>query len=341
MSAKAKPLIWTPPQPAAFNREKSKEPVDWLLDKHINAGGNGYLLGRRGTYKTATALHLAVAVITGKHPFGEDFSGISRTGPVVYMDALENNQLLYPRLQKVMNGMLLNPEEQEQVWDDLYTWHDTNLNFLNGRNVKELMAWAADLKPALIIFDTLQRFFVGGGYGDSETSMMIERDAQLRQATGAATLWLHHPPKNWTPGTDPFRGGSGFLDAADFAFAIQMKKGDTKLKVTCEKFRPGKWPEPFTLTVEETGDDEEDDAGVLTIRAGEGPSKEAVWQTQITAHVGAHPGATKTSILQAVKGKREEVSAVIDQMVQAAILTREQDGQAHHHFLAGLLGARP
>ena len=345
MSAK-KPLLWSPPQPAAVHREWAKKPVEWVIDHHINAGGYGFLLGRRGSYKTGLALHIAIGTVLGRPPLGDDWFGIGKSGRVVYMDGHENNQLLYPRIERVLNGFDATDEERDKVWRELYTYHGTDINFFTGNNCDEFLEWSRGVQPVLTIFDTFQRFYAGGGYTDADTARAIVRDAELRYETGTTTLYPHHPPKN-KEAADPFRGGSGFLDAADFAFKLTRSKGSRVLNVTCEKFRPGPEPEPFRLSVhEESPVDPMEDSGILQIRyappAGQASDRRALTiQRQIRDFVRANLGTSKNGILNAVKARREDVSAEVDNMVAAKPPELERrvisrgDREEHEYHLPG------
>jgi hypothetical protein len=327
------PTIWTPPQPAQVNRELARRPVPMLVKDHANAGGLGFLLGRRGAYKTGLALYTAVSVILGRALFGDDEFAIERPGPVLYLDGHENNQLLYSRLARILNGMGATAEERERVWTNLYTKHTTGINFHRGKWIEELTQWAAEVQPVLMIFDTLMRFYAGGGYTDEDTSKAIVRDAELRHATGAATLWLHHPPKQGGP--DPFRGGSGFLDAADFAYEVK-KKGHV-LEVSEVKYRPGLEPEPFSLRVrEETPDNPLEESGVLSfdLLSGSGTllTSRSNWD-KIRSFVHKNPGASKNQILKAVEGQRQRISKEIDGRAEVGDLKLMKEGQKHSYSL--------
>jgi len=335
------PTVWEPPQPAAVNRELARQPIPMIVKDHMNAGGFGWLLGRRGSYKTGLALYTAAAVIIKRPLFGSDRFEIERSGPVLYLDGHENNQLLYPRVERILNGMDATAEERERVWSNLYVKHTTGINMHTGKWVAELAEWGLENRPLLIIFDTFMRFYAGGGYTDEDTSKAIVRDGVLRRTTGAATLWLHHPPKS--NGPDPFRGGSGFLDAADFAFEVKRPRGNSVLQVRCEKFRPGLEPADFALNVkEQTPDNLMEESGVLSFRLSRViplEKSDSDWE-QIHEQVLENPGSNKSEILKAVSGQRERISHELDRRVEAGSLVLKLEGRTHRYFLAGQIEDR-
>src|SRR5690606_18774443 len=114
-----------PPEPAAVKRELAKLPVPWHWRRYMHEGGVGWLLGKRGSYKSGFALHLATATILAEfRPFGDFSELILKGGPVLYMDA-ENGRLLYPRIHRTISGFGLAPEEEERVWQGLHVYDGT------------------------------------------------------------------------------------------------------------------------------------------------------------------------------------------------------------------------
>jgi hypothetical protein len=180
------------------------EQVKWLLQDLIPMMAFVALYGKPGTFKSFVALYLSACVALGLMAFGKK----SEAGDVVYI-AGEGGAGLKRRL------------------DALRKRHDMpeipNLYFLKSQlNLRSTMEDLAGLlasikknniKPKLIVIDTLARAFAGGNENTSEDmGAFINIIGLLQQATGSAVMIVHHSGKDEARGQ---RGHSSLLGAVD------------------------------------------------------------------------------------------------------------------------------
>jgi hypothetical protein len=85
------------------------------------------------------------------------------------------------------------------------------IDLRDARMVAIVAAWAAEVRPALIVFDTLARSMPGGDENSAkDMGELIDGADRIRAASGAAVLLVHHTGKD---GID-VRGSSALRGAA-------------------------------------------------------------------------------------------------------------------------------
>jgi AAA domain/Bifunctional DNA primase/polymerase, N-terminal len=190
------------------------EPVKWLIKDLLPALSLSSLYGKPGTYKTFVALYMASHIALGLRVFGRD----TEQGDVVYIageggaglkkryDALRKRH----NLPDVHNLYFLKRQlNLRSKMDDL------------ARLIKEIKS--NNIKPKLIVIDTLARAFSGGNENSSEDmGAFIAMVGLLQQATGSAVLLVHHSGKDEARGQ---RGHSSLLGAVDAELEL-MKLSD-------------------------------------------------------------------------------------------------------------------
>lgn len=180
------------------------EPVQWLIQDLIPMKAFAALYGKPGTYKTFVATYLAAHTALGMQVF--DKSTVA--GDVIYI-AGEGGAGLKKRLDALRKRHSL-PEIP-------------NLYFLKSQlNLRSSMEDLAgllnaikenNLKPKLIVIDTLARAFAGGNENASEDmGAFINVIGLLQQATNSSVLIIHHSGKDEARGQ---RGHSSLLGAVD------------------------------------------------------------------------------------------------------------------------------
>ena len=103
----------------------------------------------------------------------------------------------------------------------------------------------------LVVIDTLSRALAGGSENDSEDmGALVANMDSIRQATGAAVLFIHHSGKDTTKGA---RGHSLLRAAVDTEIEV-VADGDTKTATVVKQREMGKGDAfPFSLRVVELG----------------------------------------------------------------------------------------
>lgn len=91
---------------------------------------------------------------------------------------------------------------------------------------------AADLNPAIIVIDTLNRYAPGTDEGPADMGKIIYAADLLKRMTGACVLIVHHSGKDASAGA---RGHSSLLGAVDTELELMSTDGVVTLHVTKQK----------------------------------------------------------------------------------------------------------
>lgn len=210
--------------------ELRDEPITWLIDGLLPAKGFAALYGKPGSYKSFAALYMAGMVANGMKAFDRD----TAQGDVVYL-AGEGGAGLKRR------------------WDALRKHHSlptgTQIAFVKAQlNLRSTMEDAEalieairekDLKPKMLVVDTLARAFAGGNENSSEDmGAFISIIGHVIETLDCLLLTVHHAGKDEARGQ---RGHSSLLGAVDAELEVTKLSSDDsperigRLKVTKQK----------------------------------------------------------------------------------------------------------
>lgn len=210
------------------------EPPMALVKDVLDGGGTSMLIGHRGSYKTAIALDIALSIATGKW-WGRH---ATERGRVLYIVGEGGGRAFGIRLEAWLT-------HHEITRDEIRPWFrgaDGAVPFMSAA-WDELVAFATEYKPALIVVDTLARHQVGlEENSNTDAGEAIDKADHLRAQTDAAIMVLHHPPKGGTSG----RGATAWEGAADSVFLLEKDEpalGQVQMTTTKQKHRDetGKW----------------------------------------------------------------------------------------------------
>lgn len=199
-------------------------PPAWLIDGVLEEGAFGVLYGPSGEGKTFVALDLSLSVASDRKWHGRSVTG----GSVVYVVA-EGGRNIGTRIAAWM---------QEHDLGDLENMFAVlqAVEMPNSANVSELQRAIAQkhIRPRLIVIDTLARCFGGGDENSAQDMNQFVRGCdQLRHATGAAVLAVHHTGKGMNSATE--RGSSALRGAADAMIRVQRQDGGISVTVDKQK----------------------------------------------------------------------------------------------------------
>ncbi|MFG2145530.1 AAA family ATPase [Streptomyces sp. NPDC048696] len=188
-----------------------------LIDGVLYADSLAWLWGRPGSGKSFVALDWAGSVASGLPWQGHE----TTRGPVLYLVA-EGGGGLRRRVRawetntrQPMTGVWFLPEA---------------VQLLNTGPRLELVALVAELRPLLIVIDTQARVTVGAEENSNgEMGRLVAAADQLRQASGACVLMVHHGDK---AGND-LRGASALDGAA--TTVIRATKDGPHIRLDCRK----------------------------------------------------------------------------------------------------------
>ena len=216
----------------------------------LGQGGLSVLYGAPGAGKSFLALDIGFAISTGQQWMGRD----TRQGPVIYA-AGEGVSGLRVRGQAIAKAKGCDRPEIFFLPHALSTPDE-------GEKMAALLDQVEHIcgvPPALLIIDTLNRFF---GEGDDENSakdmkrFVAAVTALIAKCPSLRVMIVHHSGKDSDRG---MRGSSSLQGAADTV--IQVRKDGDQHRAFTEKQKDGQdnIPLPFALQQVELGEDEDGD----------------------------------------------------------------------------------
>jgi AAA domain len=163
------------------------EPPEPLIGDLLAHNTLAVLYGPPGSYKTFVALDWALCVAGGLPWQGREV----RAGPVLYV-AAEGSAGLGARVEAWVEGFRADPPGRFRAYPDT-----VNLREAGQRDT--LAEWATTDRPGLVVFDTLARSMVGGDENSArDMGELIDGAEQVRAASGATVLLVHHTTKDGT-----------------------------------------------------------------------------------------------------------------------------------------------
>ncbi len=201
----------------------AKPDPDFLINQILVSGTVALFTAKEESYKSFLATDMALCVATGKPYHGFI---INRPGPVVYI-AAEGASGLKRRVQAWMQ------DRDESVAAERFLVLDEPLQIATPTERAAFIAHVSEMKPALIIFDTLRRCSVGLDE-NSAADMGVFTDAlgEIAAKTGACVLAIHHNNK-----TGEYSGSTALA-------------GNVDTRLTCKRHTDGL----VTLTIEKQKD---------------------------------------------------------------------------------------
>lgn len=234
-------------------------PTRWLIRRWIPDRSVGVAFGKPGAGKSFVTLALGLEMARGGRWFGEALD----PGTVLYV-AGERAEVIRDRMEAwslhhgepIPNRFVMLPARPQLLDPDQ---HDA------------LCAIVAELRPRLVIIDTLATATVGVSENDGrEWGEVADRLAALKDAAdGGSVIAVHHAGKDNTKG---MRGHTVLLGAVDYTLEVI---GDAQaIRVGVEKLNASAKPLPEWFRVEPVtlpalpGDDLARDGGVLVSTTG-------------------------------------------------------------------------
>ena len=192
-------------------RDVPLEPMRWLAARRIPAGDVTILSGDGGGGKTTVALQLAVSVERGR---GDWLGTTCESGAVIFFSGEEPEHEMRRRLDRVARKRGCEPADIENLHFH-FADPDACLLAISRRDgtmaptplFESLRAAALDLRPALIVVDSIAATFGGNQNDRVHARTFVAMFRRLAQEADCAVLLLDHPSLSGiTNGTG--RGGS-------------------------------------------------------------------------------------------------------------------------------------
>lgn len=211
-------------------------PPNWLIEDIIEEGAFAVLYGPSGEGKTFVALDWSLCIAANRKWHGRFVT----SGPVVYVVA-EGGRNIGSRIAAWM---------QEHEIDDLKSMFAVlrAVEITNREHLTDLQRAIEDheIRPSLIVIDTLARCFGGGDENSAkDMGLFVRACDHLREVTGATVLAVHHTGKGINP-TE--RGSSALRGAADAM--IQVYRKDRGIFVEVDKQKDAELINPIRLRLQ-------------------------------------------------------------------------------------------
>jgi hypothetical protein len=198
-------------------------PPEPLIEGWLDLESVAVLYGRSGGGKSFVALDMALHIATGSWWYGHEVA----PGPVLYIAAEGHRGLgVRQRAWKAHNG------QQAHALDRMH-WLPQRVRIIDPVEIAALIAVAEELRPKLIVFDTLARCMVGGDENSGKDMGQVIANADaVKAATGACVLLVHHTGKVESAGA---RGHSSLLGAVDTELELKSAENVLVLSTTKQK----------------------------------------------------------------------------------------------------------
>jgi hypothetical protein len=213
----------------------------WLVEHLLARGGVMGLAGDPGTAKTWLLLELARAVATGR-PFLDRFA--TRQGPALIIDEENGETRLQRRLARLTN--------HTRGDCPVYIASMCGVNLSHDRWIGSLHQKVSEIKPSLVLFDSLVRVHRGGENSAEDMATLFAVFTSFRHDFGSAIVFTHHLRKMGFIRDlgQRVRGSTDILAYVDSM--LGMTKVQTAYTLWQLKNRDGDLIKPLSLSVEDT-----------------------------------------------------------------------------------------
>lgn len=197
----------------------------WTVDGVL--GGLGLLWGDAGVGKSFVACSLAAAVATDRPWLGHRVNG----GPVVYIAGEGGAASVARRMDAAITALSCCDVDEEQV----PLWIVTpGVDLVAGAG--DLLALLGDIKPELLVVDTLARCFGGDENSSIDMGKFVHTLDTLRELHGGSVLVIHHANKSERVGASRVRGSSVLYGAVDVSMQL-IHAGGGEMLLQADKLR--------------------------------------------------------------------------------------------------------
>lgn len=187
---------------------KPAPPTNWLVDRLFVHGEATVLVGNGGVGKSFFTQKLALAVAGGESTFlGLD---VKSGGPVLYVDEENGQDLVRQRLA----AFGINDQQKKNLE---YIWY-AGVDLANEPEL--LLEEALDIRPQLIVIDSLSRVAIGMDENSNTDMTKLIRHGiiPLARDTGACVVFVHHTTHE---NKDRARGAGAIRNSADQAITLR------------------------------------------------------------------------------------------------------------------------
>lgn len=287
--------------------QRDKAPaVDWLVDGLIPHPRLIGLVGKRAALKTWCALHLGLAVASGRPVFGQ-FEA-PQPQPVLYLNADNPPGAVESRLRQLAKA------QGEPPRGMLAVAHFPRVGLRTSEGLRGLRRLLRETEPTLVIVDSVARIWeVRDELDNAQIAEALGNLRSLSNDFDCTFLILHHLRKapagtrDAGDGAESVRGGSEIVNLLDTLHVLRRKGREAAAKVVCAKMRDAPEPEPFAVRL---------------VALGEGAAVVACEAAQNADTVEAAAGEILRWLEEQAKGRTIKAAEVVEALGQRGLSRR-------------------
>jgi hypothetical protein len=198
-------------------------PTEWVVRNLIQTNSVNVIYGDPGSKKTWTALHLAACVANGLPWL--NYTTVKM--PVLFIDEESGQARIKDRLGKILRGMGCTGE-------NIFIVSFAGFRLDNPADVIELENLIKRTGAGLVIPDALADMMVGDENTKQDVQPVFTALRRISDATGAASVIVHHSGKN-----GDYRGSSAIKGAVDLMLEVASKDDSPLVAFKTTKNRDG------------------------------------------------------------------------------------------------------
>lgn len=233
--------------PVFLERESSE--IDWLVDRIIQRGANGFIVAAPKSGKSWCALDLALAV-----SLGEEWLGMkTERAPVAMITREDTPNLTRWRMGRLIAGRKSYPEKlAEWLWVNSKD-QSPQFRIDAPEQLAEMVEALKVVKPELIILDVLNVLHSADENDSTEMRKVMDAADTLHRETKASVGILHHFNKAAEGRlTGKMRGSSAIAGWAEWVIGIKYETDnqDERTRIMQFELKAGESREAIRFTIE-------------------------------------------------------------------------------------------
>ena len=289
----------------------------WLIEDLWTASSVGWVAGQPKSFKSWTALEMAVSVASGSPCLGR--FRVHDRGKVLLYLAEDSLVAVRERIEALAAGHGLAIDDLDI---DVITTASMRLDM--GRDQVRLQETVRALSLRLLILDPLVRIHGADENSSAEISRLLGYLRGIEREFGVSILVVHHVRKSSAPQQSAGQGlrGSGDLHAWSDA-ALYLKREGEEVVVTVEH-GSAKAPSPFAPRLFAADDGpprlEIDEVQAASLATGESVEERVLEVLESPAPL------TRSSLRQKVGVRNERLGDALEHLTKAGSITRGAKG---------------
>lgn len=303
--------------PVVRAEDLDTEPVseNWLIEDLWTASSVGWVAGCAKSYKSWTALEMAVSVASGTPCLGR--FEVHGRGKVLSYLAEDSPASVRERIEAISehHGLAIGDLDL-----DVITASSMRLDL--ARDQIRLQKTVRALSPRLLILDPLVRIHRADENSSAEISSLLAYLRELQREFGISIVVVHHVRKSAAASQAAGQGlrGSGDLHAWSDCASYLKRKGE-EVVVTVEH-RSAPTPSPFAVRLVDDHGPPHLELVDLPTGAADGPSVEK----RVLEALEQSAPLTRSALREKVSVRNERLGRALERLLEAGAIERTSDG---------------